>query len=791
VGHFTLAIGLFAALWVAPFGARPAAAGTAAQIDLLLIGDSITEGFGAPPGFRDDLRARLDADPLNTYTFVGSSGSPPLQGHFLGGQQIEDFYPPGFGNGWGNGSFDTTPDMGPPGTPDMVAIHLGTNDLNTELRPFAPYSFDHGVTLNSAQSGELAEYLLFLIQWHDGPHSLDLQHIVLSTIIPMQNRDRDVRDFNNAVIAMAEDLAEGTFPGPRVRVTLADHYQRFITNPNLFTFGPGDWMDDALHPNNAGYVQMADVYHRAITAAVDDATPPTAVSNLAAADIDSTRVTLTFTASGDDASFGQAQYYDIRYATEPLNTQNFGLATQAVGEPQPRSAGATETVQVTGLLTGKAYYFALKVTDDAGNRSSISNTLAVTTPGFPSVVLTLCQGLNGYTGTEENSMVDVTSDENWGGDNIFSVGGVEGSSGHEVRRALVRFDLSAVPADAIIRDARFRLFNLSTDNSSPLAVRAYRVTKDWVEGTQDPPDPENGSSCWDAAQLGSLPWSAPGAAAASDLAQNDDPNFDRLETPEASATLGRMGTFYEWDLTGAVGHWLDGTWDNNGILLQADDEGDRNLRRFYSSETQTDPHRLPCLVVTYATPPVSVNLPPTAEAGGPYTGGTFQDIQFDGMASTDPEGQEVTYQWSFGDGSTATGPTPTHSYAICGIYTISLIVNDGMNNSAPDNTTVGISLGPGGEPPSITRLHGGFPNPFATSTRIGYDLSVAADVRLRIYDINGRTVRILVNGPQPPGCYEATWDGVADGGEQAASGTYFCRFEAPGVLETQKLLIQK
>jgi hypothetical protein len=53
---------------------------------------------------------------------------------------------------------------------------------------------------------------------------------------------------------------------------------------------------------------------------------------------------------------------------------------------------------------------------------------------------------------------------------------------------------------------------------------------------------------------------------------------------------------------------------------------------------------------------------PTADAGGPYTTPEGTDVQLDGTASTDPDGQTLTYQWDFdNDGAydDATGPTPT------------------------------------------------------------------------------------------------------------------------------------
>jgi hypothetical protein len=97
---------------------------------------------------------------------------------------------------------------------------------------------------------------------------------------------------------------------------------------------------------------------------------------------------------------------------------------------------------------------------------------------------------------------------------------------------------------------------------------------------------------------------------------------------------------------------------------------------------------------------------------------------------------------------------------------------------------------PGGVP-TLTKLNGGLPNLFTTSTTINYELAAPFQVRLRIYDIHGRVIRELANGPQGPGCYHAMWDGVSQDGELAASGTYFCHLEAPGVRVTRKLVLEK
>jgi len=86
--------------------------------------------------------------------------------------------------------------------------------------------------------------------------------------------------------------------------------------------------------------------------------------------------------------------------------------------------------------------------------------------------------------------------------------------------------------------------------------------------------------------------------------------------------------------------------------------------------------------------PVSIEVAifdraPVANAGGPYSGAKNSAIRFDGTRSTDGDGDPLTYFWDFGDGTTGTGPTPTHAYARSGVYTVSLIVNDGSVDSTP------------------------------------------------------------------------------------------------------------
>lgn len=82
--------------------------------------------------------------------------------------------------------------------------------------------------------------------------------------------------------------------------------------------------------------------------------------------------TLTWTAPGDDSLSGQATLYDLRYSLEPINDENFPLASR-VAQIRPSQPGSTESYTVTGLLPSWDYYFAVRTSDDAGNWSRVSN----------------------------------------------------------------------------------------------------------------------------------------------------------------------------------------------------------------------------------------------------------------------------------------------------------------------------------------------------------------------------------------------------------------------------------
>jgi hypothetical protein len=116
-----------------------------------------------------------------------------------------------------------------------------------------------------------------------------------------------------------------------------------------------------------------------VDSGVPDTTAPAQITDLGGQGDGHGAVKLTWTATGNDGSLGTAAYYDVRYSTGPINEANWNDAQQATGEPKPNASGAAEAMTVRGLQSGTSYYFALKVGDEAGNMSALSNVIAATT----------------------------------------------------------------------------------------------------------------------------------------------------------------------------------------------------------------------------------------------------------------------------------------------------------------------------------------------------------------------------------------------------------------------------
>jgi len=105
----------------------------------------------------------------------------------------------------------------------------------------------------------------------------------------------------------------------------------------------------------------------------------------------------------------------------------------------------------------------------------------------------------------------------------------------------------------------------------------------------------------------------------------------------------------------------------------------------------------PASGATVTTPSCS-NQPPIAAAGADRGTITLTSLTFSGAGSLDPDGRIVAWNWTFGDGGTASGVTVAHAWAKYGTYPVTLTVTDDDGATASDSLMVSV----GGRAPTAS-----------------------------------------------------------------------------------------
>lgn len=161
------------------------------------------------------------------------------------------------------------------------------------------------------------------------------------------------------------------------------------------------------------------------------------------------------------------------------------------------------------------------------------------------------------------------------------------------RRSLLYFDLSQIPAGAMVVDAQVRLFCNSSQGSAT-AVTLRRLLSDWGEGTSIAGGNEGsgaaatpGDATWRHTFFPNQFWSTPGG--------------DFLPQNSSSTIVSAQNTAYTWSggtISADVQHWLHMPGTNFGWIMQGDEASSSNTKRFNSRDS-VDPANRPRLIVTY------------------------------------------------------------------------------------------------------------------------------------------------------------------------------------------------
>ncbi len=155
-------------------------------------------------------------------------------------------------------------------------------------------------------------------------------------------------------------------------------------------------------------------------------------------------------------------------------------------------------------------------------------------------------------------------------------------------------------------------------------------------------------------------------------------------------------------------------------------------------------------------------------------------------------GTFTDWLWDFGDDSTSTEQNPIHTYNVSDTFTVSLTVT-GPNGSVSfvrENyiivTDPTIIQELSDVLPTKFRLYNNYPNPFNPSTTIHYELPVEGFVTLKVFDVLGRELAVLVQEYLKAGQYNVTFNA-----EVLPSGVYIYRLQTADFVDTKMMILMK
>lgn len=326
---------------------------------------------------------------------------------------------------------------------------------------------------------------------------------------------------------------------------------------------------------------------------------------------------------------GQTAYYDIRSSEHWQTDTRPTLRISYTTDPAVPTATSTPTYTPT------------------------PTPLNTPTPDYWQT-LVLQQGVAGYTGMQDAPIELYAPDTNYSDDAYLDV-----RWSNDIwpaaadMKALVHFDLQAVPPGAVIQQATLELYQVSRSNTTPLNLDVYRVLRGWWET-----DVTWNRAMQDAS--GPLLWSRPGAAGA---------NSDRENEPILHSVINSYAGWRVFDVTRIVQLWVNQPAANRGLLFEGKtDNNDTVLVSFASSEYGRDVTLRPRLSLVYTTHTAVPTATPTAT----YTATPLPTATPTATASPtpilDPEARTLTLQHGvrgyFGVNDSwmsAGSPTTTHA----------------------------------------------------------------------------------------------------------------------------------
>lgn len=235
------------------------------------------------------------------------------------------------------------------------------------------------------------------------------------------------------------------------------------------------------------------------------------------------------------------------------------------------------------------------------------STLAVMAPGLPAATISL-------TAVADTSIYEISPDFNLGGTTMLA-----GTNQKVSRsRALFLFDLSSIPADAVVTGVEVLLYCTRQpdpdQHTGPVSsdFSLHRMLVSWGEGggaNATGSVAMAGDATWNERHYLGTSWGTPGGSGGIDYAGN----------PSATTSVGNVG-LYGWgsstELIDDVRTWLADPSSNFGFMLMSGSESSPGSgRRFASTEQSSAQNPAPQMIVTYIPEPSAGALAVIALSG--------------------------------------------------------------------------------------------------------------------------------------------------------------------------------
>ncbi len=282
-------------------------------------------------------------------------------------------------NSWGGGGFsqavkDAIDGVDQPGLqPILHVIAAGNSGVDSDASPQYPAAYSSGNILAVAASDRLDAYASFS---NYGATTIDLAAPGVSILSTVPRGTCSLCDASGYKLLSGTSMATPHVSGGAALVASMTMTPTAALIKSTLMGSTDPITDVTRRTVTNGRMNV----HRAVTSFETDPTPPSAISDLRLFQRGFNDASLSLTATGDDGIVGTASAYDLRYSLQPItNDSEFAAAASVVGEPAPLAPGTVQTIALSGLTHSTVYYAAVKVLDNVGNASGLSNTVSFTT----------------------------------------------------------------------------------------------------------------------------------------------------------------------------------------------------------------------------------------------------------------------------------------------------------------------------------------------------------------------------------------------------------------------------